>query len=78
MSRDTSAHTEPMGRPTGDGPASLPHDRDEKPVEPKDDAQHRANRAPVEQARRDVESGVQDTERIGVPSDVPASDENKR
>ena len=53
--------------------APLPHDRDERSGPVKEDGQHRHNREPIEQARRDVESGIQDTERIGTPNDVPAS-----
>ena len=56
----------------------LPHDRDEKAQPPVENAQHRENRKIMEQARRDVESGLQDTERIGTPNDVPSSDSNAK
>ncbi len=56
--------------------APLPHDRDESAAPPVENAQHRTNRAPIRQAHEDVESGVQDTERIGTPSDVPSSGQN--
>ena len=55
----------------------LPHDRDEKAQPPVENAQHRENRKPIDQARRDVEAGIQDTERIGTPNDVPSSDDNR-
>ena len=58
--------------------AALPHDRDEQPSSEHDDAQKDANRAPMRQARDDVETGVQDTERIGVRNDVPSSGDNAR
>ena len=54
----------------------LPHDRDERAVSPVEDDQQRKNRAPIEQARKDVEAGLQDTERIGIPNDVPPSGRN--
>ncbi len=63
--------------PADDG-APLPHDRDENPAPPRDDGQTHANRAPIRQAHVDVESGLQDTERIGTPSDVPSSTDNRR
>ncbi|MEO8937108.1 MAG: hypothetical protein ABI277_15420 [Burkholderiaceae bacterium] len=53
--------------------ASLPHERDETAAAPEEDAQHRANRAPMRQAHEDVESGLVDTERMGTPNDVPSS-----
>jgi hypothetical protein len=56
--------------------APLPHDRDEQSAPPVEDAQHRHNRRPIVQAQRDVESGLRDTERIGVPNDVPSSRHN--
>ena len=58
-------------QPVADAAAKLPHDRDESPQPPHEDAQHRKNREPIAQARRDVESGIVDTERIGTPNDVP-------
>jgi hypothetical protein len=61
------------GKPsTPSGVPGLPHDRDESSQPPKEDGQHRRNRAAIEQARRDTESGLEDTERIGTPNDVPA------
>ncbi|MGI9027199.1 MAG: hypothetical protein ACR2GP_16815 [Burkholderiaceae bacterium] len=53
--------------------AELPHDRDEAAERVHRDGLHKTNREPIEQARRDVESGIVDTERIGTPSDVPTS-----
>jgi hypothetical protein len=61
-----------------DADAPLPHDRDESSHPVKEDGQHRHNREPIEQARRDVESGIKDTERIGTPNDVPTSRHNRR
>ena len=58
-----------------DQPA-IPSDRDETAAPPREDAQHRANRSSIRQAHADVESGIQDTERIGTPNDVPSSDRN--
>jgi hypothetical protein len=58
--------------------APLPHDRDEHAAAPREDDQLRHNRKPIEQARRDVEAGVKDTERIGTPNDVPSSRRNRR
>lgn len=55
--------------PSGD--EKLPHARDESPEPPLEDGQHDENRKPMEQARRDVKSGIVDTERIGIASDVP-------
>jgi hypothetical protein len=65
----------PMGQPS-DLDAPLPHDRDERSVPADENAQHRQNRETIEQAHDDVESGVQDTERIGTPNDVPSSRRN--
>lgn len=58
--------------------APLPHDLDEHAAAPREDDQHRHNRKPIEQALRDVESGLKDTERIGTPNDVPSSRRNHR
>ena len=58
------------------GSPRLPSDRDETPTPPKEDAQHAANREPIRQAHEDVESGIEDTERIGTPNDVPSSRRN--
>ena len=68
----------PENTPATAAPAPLPHDRDESASPPVENAQHRANRAPIRQAHDDVESGVQDTERIGTPGDVPSSRQNGR
>jgi hypothetical protein len=65
--------------PKAETPASampLPHDRDEKSAPPVEDGQHQHNRLPIAQAQRDVEAGLRDTERIGVPNDVPSSRKN--
>lgn len=67
----------PAGTENATTPHSpLPHDRDEKAEAPVENAQHRENRKPIDQAHRDVEAGIQDTERIGTPNDVPSSRRN--
>jgi hypothetical protein len=58
------------------GAAPLPHERDEQSVPVEEDAQHDHNRQPIAQAHDDVESGQVDTERRGVPNDVPSSRDN--
>lgn len=58
----------------------LPHERDET-VGPESTAaatMHKKSRDAVEQAGRDVESGLKDTERRGIPSDIPAGIRRKR
>lgn len=71
----------PQSAVPDDRNAHLPSERDEKAGEsPGSEAgnpQRDHNRKPIEQAHRDVESGVQDTERIGTPNDVPSSRENR-
>ncbi len=57
--------------------AALPNERDEHPSAPKENEQHRQNRGVTEQGRRDVEAGVQDTERIGVPTALPSGEGGK-
>jgi len=52
--------------------AHLPHDRDEKAAPERHDRQHDANRGIIRQAKRDVDAGIVDTERIGTPNDVPS------
>lgn len=69
--------TDNSGTPTDDS-TKLPHDRDETAKPGSGGPQHDANRAVGEQARSDVESPTQDTERIGIPSDVPSSKENRK
>jgi hypothetical protein len=58
-----------LAQPSKKGELPLPHERDEAPE--KDDGGVNRNRGRVEQAHRDVSRGLQDTERRGVPSDVP-------
>ena len=58
--------------------AKLPHDRDEAAEHVHEDGLHAKNREPIAQARRDVESGILDTERIGTPSDLPTEAVRKR
>ena len=67
--REKAEHPADQGKP-------LPHDRDEHPQAPVENAQHHENRKPIDRAHRDVESGIQDTERIGTPTDVPSSGQN--
>ena len=76
MNNDTRTPATPDAQPSQrDRP--LPHDRDEKPQPLVENAQHRENRKPIDQARKDVEAGIQDTERIGTPNDVPSSGDNR-
>jgi hypothetical protein len=75
--RELAADSDPQGADATPGDAPLPHERDERSVPPKEDAQHRHNRQPIAQAHRDVEAGLQDTERIGTPTDVPSSADNR-
>ena len=70
-------HAHAHGTTAADDEKSLPHDRDEKPEIPVENAQHGENRKSIDQAHDDVESGIQDTERIGIPSDVPSSGKNE-
>lgn len=65
----------PGGPPADPGTAN-PHDRDESAGPVEENAQHRDNRKPIAQAHRDVEGGIEDTERIGIPSDVPKAADN--
>jgi hypothetical protein len=52
---------------------ALPHERDESahPTETKVDPKRRQR---IGQAKQDVERGLKDTERRGVPSDVPSKE----
>ena len=76
MTNDTSTRDTPVD-PASHEDKPLPHDRDETPQAPVENAQHRENRKPIDQARRDVEAGIQDTERIGTPNDLPSSGDNR-
>lgn len=67
----------PAEEAPSDDHAHLPHDRDERAGAPEDNAQHEDNRESIRQAHDDVESGIEDTERIGTPSNVPASRDNE-
>ena len=56
---------------------ALPHDRDERRRDgDENDPQRQGNRNTTRQAHDDVESGIQDTERIGTPNAVPGADQN--
>jgi hypothetical protein len=51
----------------------LPHERDQTPnVSDPQVERKRGSRAWIRQAARDIERGLVDTERRGVPNDVPA------
>jgi hypothetical protein len=76
--KNTKPAVSPASGAPSDADAPLPHDRDESRGPVKEDGQHRHNRKPIEQARRDVESGIKDTERIGTPNDVPTSGHKPR
>lgn len=75
MKTNDAHRRQPADGPTpSDDGAALPADRDARPDDAASpDPQHHANRAPIRQAHRDVESGIKDTERIGTPNDVPTS-----
>jgi hypothetical protein len=64
---------------SSDAEARMPHERDEYP-DPQDDGMREAAgpRAVLDQASRDVDRGLRDTERRGVPSDVPAPAEESQ
>lgn len=74
------AHARQSGEPGGDergcGPSRrrlrLPHERDESPLPGVDrNAEPAGPTDVIEQAAEDVERGLVDTERRGIPSDVP-------
>src|SRR5262245_49200904 len=65
----------PHGIERGRGPSDrmrLPHERDESPLPGVDRAREPAGSTErVEQAARDVARGLLDTERRGIPNDLP-------
>jgi hypothetical protein len=61
-----------VARPPGADQLPLPHERDEAP-DPKAPGST-GPRAVVEQAARDIARGLKDTDRHGIPSDVPGPD----
>ncbi len=75
MTASKQIDTPASGEPTNTD-APLPHDRDEGKEKQHGGRQREGNRRPIAQAHDDVERGVQDTERIGVPNDVPSSGTN--
>jgi hypothetical protein len=72
----------PDGIERGRGPSDrmrLPHERDESPRQAADPARAPAgSREKIEQAARDIERGLVDTERRGTPNDVPAPERRVR
>lgn len=56
-------------RPPRDGELPLPYERDESPE--KDEPDPNRPRQVIEQAARDIQRGLRDTDQHGVPSDVP-------
>ena len=55
-----------------DGDVLLPHERDESPdPERQDGSEITGSREVIEQAARDIKRGLRDTDRHGIPSDVP-------
>jgi hypothetical protein len=72
----------PGGIERGRGPSDrmrLPHERDESPHQAADPARAPAGSTEkVEQAARDIERGLVDTERRGTPNDVPAPERRVR
>jgi hypothetical protein len=81
MAHQESRPNAPQQGEASDRDAHLPHDRDEKAGEDRGsaagDLQHDHNRKTIEQAHEDTESDVRDTERIGIPNDVPSSTDNR-
>ncbi len=63
------------GAPPGKTDA-LPHERDERSATERETPS--APQPRIRQAQADVERGLVDTERRGIPSDVPAPDGNPR
>ena len=64
-------------RPPSDDNAKLPHDLDESAKGGTADAQEQ-NRGVGKQALKDIESGIEDTDRRGTPNNVPSSEDNKK
>lgn len=61
-----------LTRPLAQGDTFLPHERDEAPgVVDGEAVQDTPSREVIRQAEHDVTHGLQDTERRGVPSNVP-------
>jgi len=76
MKNTTSGTQTPQAPAAATQDAHLPHDRDESARPAAENPQHDHNRKSIRQAHADVESGIEDTERIGTPNDVPGSKEN--
>ena len=72
----------PGGIERGRGPSDrmrLPHERDESPRQAAGPARAPAgSKEKIEQAARDIERGLVDTERRGTPNDVPAPERRVR
>lgn len=66
--RGSSSADTDLTRPPRDDELALPFERDESP-DPPEVAD--APRQVIEQAARDIKRGLRDTERRGLPSDVP-------
>jgi len=59
-----------LARPPREGEMPLPHERDEAPNGLPKPGEKRPRQV-IEQAASDIEHGLRDTERRGLPSDVP-------
>lgn len=77
--QQTKPNAPDQAMPTDRG-AQLPHDRDEKagnkPGTESGNAQHDQNRESMKRALQDTESNIEDTERRGIPSNVPSASDN--
>ncbi len=75
---DTQHPDDARDQVPSDTNAHLPHERDEKSGSGDATAEADHRRDSMGQAHADVEAGIQDTERRGIPSDVPSSKDNAR
>lgn len=73
---DTNHPDDARDQQPSDPEAHLPHERDENAGTGDATAEQGRQRASMKQAHEDVESGIEDTERRGIPSNVPSSQDN--
>lgn len=71
VNRKLSGQDTNVARPPQDTDLPLPHERDEAPATPPQAGETGRPRQVIEQAARDIRRGLRDTDRRGVPSDVP-------
>ncbi|ARO88733.3 hypothetical protein EBAPG3_013695 [Nitrosospira lacus] len=74
------AQQKPLAPEQKEGDLLLPHDRDETtgPVSTASATAHQESRDTLKQAVKDIERGLKDTERRGIPSDVPSGTGKKQ